>query len=85
MEANQILTAKFTSLTDAHISPPASGSAVFVLTHGGKLVETTWKSDTILWADAWAEYPTVPQSVKDRQSQRCLDNIAKYEEQNENN
>ena len=70
MILSNVKTAQQTELVDAHTFPPVVGRAYLALTHGGKLCEVIWKSDSILYFDAVAEYPKVPASVKRRQMAR---------------
>lgn len=70
MILDNVSTARNVHLVDAHITPPSIGKAYLALTHGGKLCEVIWKSDSLLYFDAVAEYPKVPLSVKRRQLER---------------
>jgi hypothetical protein len=67
---NKRITTHAAVLTNAHTNPPQVGEQVLALTIGGKLVETTWKSDSLRYFDAWCGYPTVPDDVKALQSAR---------------
>lgn len=67
---NNILTANVVELIDAHEMPPAVGSCVLVLTIGGVLTKTEWKSDSLKYFDAYCEHPKIPESVKKRQLAR---------------
>ena len=69
------VTATESYLIDAHESPPRSGTSVLALTIGGKLCETVWKSDSLLYFDAWASFPKIPKSVRDRQMARYVKEI----------
>lgn len=72
MQLENLATARNVHLTDAHTTPPAIGKAYLALTHGGKLCEVIWKSDSLLYFDAVAEYPQIPASVKRRQMERYM-------------
>jgi hypothetical protein len=67
---NKRITTHAAVLTNAHTNPPNIGEQVLALTIGGKLVETTWKSDSLRYFDAWCGYPTIPDDVKALQSDR---------------
>lgn len=64
------LTADVVELVDSHVQEPPNGSKVLALTHGGKLVETVWKSNSKYDFDSWMPYPKVPETVKQRQVDR---------------
>ena len=63
-------TALRPELKNAHLNPPMNGMHVQALTHGGKLVETVWNNNSILYFDAWCEFPTIPGDVKELQLSR---------------
>lgn len=63
-------TAQSIFLVNAHDNPPVTGQSVLALTRGGKLVETVWKTDSLLYFDAWCKYPKVPDDVKKLQLSR---------------
>ena len=64
------LTAQMVELMDSYQDQPPNGSKVLALTHGGKLVEAVWKSNSKYEFDSWMPYPKVPDSVKQRQVDR---------------
>jgi len=55
-------------LIDVKARMPENGQRVQALTIGGVLVATQVGKDFEKYFDAWMPYPSVPQSVKDRQS-----------------
>lgn len=67
---DKVLTAKESHLTNTLDELPPAGSNVLALSHGGKLCEVVWKSDSHLYFDGWAKYPTVPRDIKERQLAR---------------
>lgn len=65
-------TAHSVSLTNAHTNPPNNGTEVWALTRGGKLCETRWTDESILYFDAYCGYPTIPADVKALQLARYI-------------
>lgn len=59
-------------MKNAHVEPPLAGQRVWALTHGNKVVEVEWKTDSIRYFDAWYPYVKVPQEIKDLQTARML-------------
>ena len=64
------LTAEVVELADVRDGEPPNGSKVLALTHGGKLVEVIWKSNSKYEFDSWMPYPKIPETVKQRQVDR---------------
>ena len=72
MSIDNVATSEVSYLIDVLVEEPTAGSRVFGLQHGGCLVQVVWGSDSALQYDAFCKFPTVPQSVKDRQMARYL-------------
>lgn len=64
------MTADVVALIDVREQEPPNGAKVLALTHGGKLVETTWKHNSKHEFDAFCCYPKIPDAVKQRQVDR---------------
>lgn len=76
---DNILTANIVFMIDAHESPPAVGSSVLALSHGGKLCEAQWKADSLKYFDGYCEYPKIPASIRKRQLERYTNRNAATE------
>lgn len=50
--------------------PPSPGSKVFALTHGRRIVEVIWTSESHKHYDAYMHYPAVPDEITKLQWER---------------
>lgn len=57
-------------MIDAVLLPPPNGTRVHALNCGGVMCQTTWNSESHKYFEAWHPYLKVPQSVKQRMSER---------------